>query len=257
MPNDGLIEKTRMFIESIQDNNAIDGKFFSKHTGYLTFKGFEPGLDTIASGMKDVVFDDESLASLQLAGSAVRVVAKSTAGTGSLLTLHFEEGKISTVQSQPLPPKETGVAPLALSQKIIAIVSSSLADKRPIVVAHISDNGPVLSYRGSISVLAPDQFGMWIRHRDGDFVRSIRERPGIALMYRNNEAREQLHFQGQARVARNDEENRRIFYGAPQIEQGYDAEQAGIGVVVDLDAVQGFFRDAEGGMLPVRMARQA
>jgi len=77
-------------------------------------------------------------------------------------------------------------------------------------------------------------------------------------MYRHPGQRVFLQFSGRARLAAAGEERERVYASAPEFEQKADPERKGVGVVIDLDAVEGVLGlDAEGKRRPVSMTRDA
>jgi hypothetical protein len=145
---------------------------------------------------------------------------------------------------------------IELSDEISGHVNGALAAGHPMIVATVDADGtPKLSFRGSIQALSGDQLGFWARNAEGTTLASIRANPNVALMFRNPTGPVILQFYGRAREATGAERDR-VFDLSPEIERKQDPERKGVGLVIDLDRVEGVLgRDAEGNYRPVRMRR--
>ena len=143
---------------------------------------------------------------------------------------------------------------IVLGNEIREHVNGALVAGNPIIVATVDDAGqPRLSYRGSVAVYSDTQLGFWARNPEGLTVGGIGSNPHVALMYRFPAQRVMLQFAGRARLAVGEERDR-VFENAPEFEQKADPERKGVGVIVDLDKVEGILGlDAEGNRRPVRM----
>lgn len=145
---------------------------------------------------------------------------------------------------------------IELSDEIREHVNGALAGGTPMIVASVSADGkPRLSFRGSTQVFSADQLGFWARNAEGSTLESIKANPHVALMYRKPAGPVILQFSGRARVAQGAERDR-VYDLAPEYERNADKEKKGVGVVVDLDRVEGLLGlDAEGNRRFVRMSR--
>jgi len=150
------------------------------------------------------------------------------------------------------------VSQIDLTGEIAEHVNGALMAGNPIILASVDPEGrPRLSFRGSTQVFSKDQLGFWARNAEGSTLEAIRRNPHVALMYRHPGQRVFLQFAGHARVAEGDERER-VYSSAPEFEQKADPERKGVGVVIDLDRVEGILDfDAEGKRRPVNMARDA
>jgi hypothetical protein len=146
---------------------------------------------------------------------------------------------------------------IELGDEIRGHVNGALMGGHPMIMASVDADGrPKLSFRGSIQVFSADQLGFWARNAEGTTAGAIRANPHVALMFRNPAGPVILQFYGQARVAEGAERDR-VFDLAPEIERKADPEKKGLGMIVDLDRVEGLLGlDAEGGRRFVRMARE-
>jgi general stress protein 26 len=117
----------------------------------------------------------------------------------------------------------------------------------PILVAYVNEDGlPTMTFRGSTHVHSETELGVWARHADGAFVRSVATNPNVHVLYRepNPEggmSRAIVNMRGTARVVTDDAERQRVYDESPEVERDADAEQKGTAVVVDLKSISGFF----------------
>jgi hypothetical protein len=134
-----------------------------------------------------------------------------------------------------------------LPEEIRAHVNGALAAGNPILLAVVDEAGrPRLSFRGSTQVHSKDQLGFWARNAEGQTLTAIAHNPHVALMYRHPGQRVFLQFSGRARLAEGAERDA-VYDNAPEVERKADAEKKGVGVVIDLDKVEGLLGlDAEG-----------
>ncbi len=147
---------------------------------------------------------------------------------------------------------------IVLSEEIRDHINGALGAGNPLIVATVDEAGqPRLSYRGSVAVYSDSQLGFWARNPEGLTVGGIGANPHVAVMYRSPALRVLLQFAGRARLAV-DEERDRVFENAPEFERNADPERRGVGVIIDLDKVEGMLGlDADGKRRGVRMLRQA
>src|SRR5215510_3709281 len=80
-------------------------------------------------------------------------------------------------------------------------INGAFATRNFVVLGYVGDDdAPHLSFRGSTQVFGPDQLAIWVRNPDGGFVRALRSRPKVSLLYRSSEPRRILTLVGRARV---------------------------------------------------------
>jgi hypothetical protein len=146
--------------------------------------------------------------------------------------------------------------PIDLTDEIREHVNGALVKGTPMIIAVVTTDGrPRLSFRGSTQVFSPDQLSFWARNADGETMGSLLENPNVAFMYRAPTTRTTLQFTGRARVAEGVERDR-VYDLSPEYEQKADPEKKGLGVIVDLDRVEGVLGlDEAGQRRPVRMTR--
>jgi hypothetical protein len=145
---------------------------------------------------------------------------------------------------------------ITLDDELKGIINGALETASPMVLASVDKEGrPRLTFRGSIQAFSDDQVGFWARNTEGSTMENLTGNPHVAMMYRNAQTRVVLQLSGRARVAAGAERDR-VFDNAPEIERKADPERKGVGVLVDLDRVEGFLgMGADGKPRFVRMAR--
>lgn len=145
---------------------------------------------------------------------------------------------------------------IVLPDEVRGLVNGALVSATPMILASVDAQGrPRLSFRGSIQVYGDDQLGFWARNAEGSTMENIATNPHVAMMFRNPTSRAMLQFSGRARVAEGAERDR-VYDNAPEFERKADADKKGVGLIVDLDKVEGILGlDADGKPRRLRMAR--
>ncbi|HEY2358834.1 MAG TPA: pyridoxamine 5'-phosphate oxidase family protein [Phenylobacterium sp.] len=145
---------------------------------------------------------------------------------------------------------------IELTDEIREHVNGALLAGHPMILASVDAAGkPRLSFRGSTQVFSVDQLGFWARNAEGSTMEAIAANPNVALMYRDPAQRVILQFTGRARVVEGAERDQ-VYDQAPEFEQKADPDKKGVGVVIDLDKVEGILGlDAEGQRRGVRLQR--
>jgi hypothetical protein len=181
-----------------------------------------------------------------------------TADRGMVLTLGFEGLAIAVVQQQRLPGAPTPARPLVLPEALRHMIGRALVERHPMMLAYTGPNDqPILSFRGSVQVDGDDRLAMWIRNADGVFVRSIRQRPKVALVYRNEDTKATYNFQGRAHVSDSPADRQRVFDASPEVERAHDFAMLGVPVLVDLDRVEGYAGLGPAGQIDgIRLMRE-
>lgn len=146
--------------------------------------------------------------------------------------------------------------PIQLTDEIRQHVNGALVNGTPMIIAVVTPDGrPRLSFRGSTQVFSEDALGFWARNAEGETMGALQSNPNVAFMYRAPATRTTLQFTGRARIAQGAERDR-VYEAAPEFEQRADPERKGIGVIVELDRVEGLLGlDEAGQRRPVRMLR--
>jgi pyridoxine/pyridoxamine 5'-phosphate oxidase len=145
---------------------------------------------------------------------------------------------------------------IVLGDEVRALVNGALESATPMILASVDAEGrPRLTFRGSIQVYSDDQLGFWARNAEGSTMENIAGNPHVAMMFRNPATRAMLQFSGRARVAKGAERDR-VYDNAPEFERRADADRKGVGLIVDLDRVEGLLGLGEDGKPRwVRMSR--
>lgn len=145
---------------------------------------------------------------------------------------------------------------IVLPDEVRTMVNGALESATPMILASVDAEGrPRLTFRGSIQVFSDDQLGFWARNAEGSTMENIAGNPHVAMMFRDPTTRAMLQFAGRARVAAGAERDR-VFDNAPEFERRADPEKKGVGLIVDLDKVEGLLGfDAEKKPRWVRMSR--
>ena len=146
---------------------------------------------------------------------------------------------------------------ITLTDEIVEHVNGALVAGNPMILASVDEAGkPRLSFRGSTQVFSSDQLGFWARNVEGSTLDAIKSNPHVAMMYRHPTKRTFLQFSGRARVAEGADRNK-VFDSAPEFERNADPERKGVGVIIDLDKVEGLLGfDADGKPRRLAMTRQ-
>jgi len=145
---------------------------------------------------------------------------------------------------------------IVLPDEVRELVNGALVGATPMILASVDAEGrPRLTFRGSIQAYSDEQLGFWARNAEGSTMENIATNPHVAMMFRNPATRATLQFSGRARVAKGAERDR-VYDNAPEFERKADADKKGVGVIVDLDKVEGILGlDADGKPRWLRMAR--
>jgi hypothetical protein len=136
---------------------------------------------------------------------------------------------------------------IVLDDDMKDLINGALMAGAPMMVASVDAEGrPRLSFRGSLAAFGDDQVGFWIRNAEGSTLANITANPNVAMMYRNPQTRVMMQLAGRARVAEGADRDR-VYDNAPEFERKADPERKGIGVIIDLDRVEGFLGMAPDG----------
>lgn len=133
----------------------------------------------------------------------------------------------------------TTPSPLHLTDEIAALVKGALDSGNIMILAAVDPSQrPLLSFRGSTSVLSPTQLCFWARHAHGNTLDAIAGNPQVAMMYRSQTV-PMLEFTGRARMVTDAAERDQVYELAHERERAQDPERKGAAVIVDLDKVSG------------------
>jgi hypothetical protein len=172
---------------------------------------------------------------------AVRAALPPTAAFGGLeLVFEFAGDKIARVEQQTLPPAPPPPRSLRLNPEIKAAVDGALDNQTPMMIGYLDGDQQIhLSFRGTIQAYSDDQLALWAREPDGGLPRNIGDRPHVTLFYHDPARRTSYTFYGRARVEHEPAARAAIFEKSHPREQQMDFRRRGVGIVVDLDRVEG------------------
>ena len=139
--------------------------------------------------------------------------------------------------TQAPPPKTGAVEEIPLAVR--GLINNALANQTPVVVTYVDDNAaPHTSIRGSVCVISPTEFAIWIRHADGGLPQAIVNNPNVSLLYNDRRAGATVIVSGKAHIAEDEETRRRVFELSPEVEQTHDPDRHGVPVVIDVTRLQ-------------------
>lgn len=194
-------------------------------------------------------------------GERIRLAGRRRPGTRDrefVLTLSLAGGLVRHValQRQAAPPVPASA--LVLPEPVRRMVDNALVERHPMLMAYTTPEGqPILSFRGSVQVVADDQLAMWIRNPDGLLMRSIAANPRVALMYRNEDSKSTYQFQGRARISDDARLRQQVYDKSAKAEREHDFAQIGVVVLVDLDRVEGYASLGPAGQVDgIRLLRE-
>lgn len=146
---------------------------------------------------------------------------------------------------------------IVLDDEIKDLINSATVSGAPMVLASVDATGrPRLTFRGSLQAFSADQIGFWARNSEGSTMTNIAGNPNVAMIFRNAQTRQMLQLAGRARVAEGADRDR-VYDNAPDFERNADPEQKGVGVIIDLDRLEGFLgMGADGKPRFVRQQRE-
>ena len=146
---------------------------------------------------------------------------------------------INRVEQQTLPWPEPLVTEV-IPDFVRTLVNGALANGTPMVIASTDETGePILSLRGATQDNSDTQLSVWLRHAEGDTVKSIRTNPKMAALYRDSRVRNTLIFHGRGRIVEDEAVRNRVFDIAPEVEQNHDPDRLGAALLIDVDRLDG------------------
>ena len=149
-------------------------------------------------------------------------------------------------------------APMRISDALARTINTAEEREVPMVFAYVDENRAIRqSFRGSIHVHGPLELAFWNRDPKGGFVRALAAGyKFVCATFRERDTPRVLQFHGRARLIEDEEEARRIWNESPELERTLTHGMNGVGVVIDLDRVQGLDQPVQGGAWqPLAMAR--
>jgi predicted pyridoxine 5'-phosphate oxidase superfamily flavin-nucleotide-binding protein len=145
-----------------------------------------------------------------------------------------------TTPAAPQPQQFVPLTEMKLTDEIKDAVNNALANRTPIVVAYVDEDGqPSLSFRGSTQAYSDTQLAIWVRNPEGGLLKSLEKNNRITLFYRDPEKRMTLQFRGRATIQNDDATRDKVYSNAPEVERNADREKKGFPIVIDLHRVDG------------------
>jgi hypothetical protein len=145
-----------------------------------------------------------------------------------------------TTPAAPQPPQFVPLTEMKLTPEIKEAVNGALANRTPIMVAYVDEEGqPSLSFRGSTQAYSDTQLAVWVRNPVGGLQNAHKKNDRVTLFYRDPEKRITLQFKGRGRIENDPKVRETVYNNAPEVERNADREQKGFPLVVDLDRVDG------------------
>jgi hypothetical protein len=131
-------------------------------------------------------------------------------------------------------------ATVTLPAEIAAVLHSSGAEGRPIVVSYRGADGKEHpSYRGSTHVHAEDQLALWVRNPAGGLPRALERESTLTLIYRNPETDTYYRISGVGHIETAPEVREKVYTDSPPHERAQDPKQAGVALLIDVVRLAG------------------
>lgn len=149
-------------------------------------------------------------------------------------------------------------SPIRISAALARTIDTAEERELPMVFAYIDENGGIRqTFRGSIHVHGEHQLAFWNRDPKGGFIRALSAgHDSVSMTYRERETPRMLQFYGQARVVEDQDERTRIWSGSPELERNLAHGRNGVGVIIELNRVQGIdLNEGTGEWKPFVMRR--
>jgi predicted pyridoxine 5'-phosphate oxidase superfamily flavin-nucleotide-binding protein len=129
-----------------------------------------------------------------------------------------------TTPAAPQPQQFVPLTEMKLTDEIKDAVDNALANRTPIMVAYVDEDGqPSLSFRGSTQAYSDNQLAIWVRNPEGGLQKALDRNNRITLFYRDPEKRMTLQFRASP-------PSRTTIYAgqvtsAPEVERNADRER--------------------------------
>ncbi|MGD9798859.1 MAG: pyridoxamine 5'-phosphate oxidase family protein [Acidimicrobiia bacterium] len=187
-------------------------------------------------------------------GSTVRIRATAPAGAvigGLEVAFGVDDGLVTRVDQTLVPAPPAEIRPVSLLGPVAEAIDDALAKAVPVVVAYVDADGqPSLSLRGSVKVNSDTELQIWIRKAEGGLAGALAANDRLTFWYRNTAERATLQIKGRGRVVADEATRQAIYDSTVEPERRADAQCKGVGVLVEVDRVDG--RLASGGVRMVR-----
>ena len=103
-------------------------------------------------------------------------------------------------------------------------------------------------------MFSKDRLAFWARNAEGSTLEAIGKNPHVAMMYREPSKRVFLQFSGRAHLAQGADRDK-VFDSALELERKSDPERKGVGVIIELDKVEGILGFDDKGPRRMSMRR--
>lgn len=125
-----------------------------------------------------------------------------------------------------------------LDEEIKSRLERAIEEQKTVTVAYVDVDGkPHISFYGSTHVHSSNQLAIWVRNPQNDLIKTLPERPNLAIIYGDIGGRVYYTFEGTASLTEDPEEQDRVYQEMHPVEQQFDPDRNGVAVVVDLDRV--------------------
>ncbi len=259
-----MSDRVKAFFESLSDRPLTE--LLADDVTFRTFARSITGRDDVVAALlaqdggliRTLTWDDPVDA-----GGVIRTCGAAPDGStklGYLVTVVMRGDRIAEIRQQDYRDARmagsvrpvTSVDPIDLPAELKTLIDESCA-KNPMLIAYVDKaQRPVLSFRGSVVTFSSDQLALWIRNPDSQLVRGIGLNPHVALTYRDQARKTTFQFQGRARVAADPADRQKIFASIPAVEQNHDFAMVGAALIIDLDAVEGYYNLDPGWIMLVQ-----
>jgi len=140
--------------------------------------------------------------------------------------------------------------PIKITEDMKTRLETAIESLKTVTAAYVDTEGkPHISFYGSTHVHSESQLAIWVRKPDSALLKTIPDRPHIAIIYGDIQNRVYFTFAGQCRVTTNESERDRIYNEMHEIERMFDAEKKGIAVIIDLDKVTSLTKEGKSEMV--------
>jgi hypothetical protein len=133
---------------------------------------------------------------------------------------------------------------LKLTDSMQQAINSAFGSGKPVAIAYVDEqDAPQLSFRGSTQTFGDRALAIWVRNPEGRILPSVARNPAVALIYGdfNPTGRRFLIMRGRARVDGSNAVRQQVYNNAHEFERSQDKDQKGVALIIELDAVEGYF----------------
>ncbi|NIP13389.1 MAG: hypothetical protein GWM88_01055 [Pseudomonadales bacterium] len=125
-----------------------------------------------------------------------------------------------------------------LDEEIKSRLDRAIEEHKAVTVAYVDVDGkPHISFYGSTHVHSRNQLAIWVRNPQNDLIRTLPDRPHVAIIYGDIGGRVYYTFEGTASLTDDVDEQERVYQEMHPVERQFDPDKGGVAVIVDLDRV--------------------